>query len=383
MRLNLRAFRLLAPMLLWTGLPAQTAPIQHPGSIAPPPPGLATASQSSSAQTALITVVGSILGSILGSTLGVALGDFFTRKAERRAKKAAMEAVYSRYADPISSATDSLAWRLRESLEKPGRGRYLKLVGTPTQTNKHDKYGAYKKLSTLYLLAALLGWIRACRRELSYLKISEPRQLEQIEKKVRDFESTLADGHAVEVKRLTELCALWGLEAPDEKDRRASLEVDLDDAIKEYMQDKDTEEASRLMDKQKSELVAHVARTITQSLGLQDLQAAILQQSSAQVIKIVDIKEAWIYREWQNAIGDLMLRPIERSDRLFEVISFGEFERMCSVPTDEQKKWISRLSAVFDGIDLSQGDPYDYRPVQLHELLRATDRLALATSKGK
>ncbi len=149
------------------------------------------------------------------------------------------------------------------------------------------------------------------------------------------------------------------------------------------MQHKDTEEAGRLTDERKSELVAHVAKTITQSLGLQDLQAGILQQSSAQVVKIIDIKEAWIYREWQNAIGDLMLRPVERPDRRFEVISFGEFECMCSNPTGEQKKWISRLSAVFDGIDLSRKDPYDYRPVQLNELLRATDSLALAISKGK
>lgn len=67
-------------------------------------------------------------------------------------------------------------------------------------------------------------------------------------------------------------------------------------------------------------------------------------------------------------------------ERRFEVIGFSEFESMCTVGTDVEKKWIFRLSAVLDGIDLSWKDPYDHRPSQLGAVLHATASLALALS---
>jgi hypothetical protein len=51
---------------------------------------------------------------------------------------------------------------------------------------------------------------------------------------------------------------------------------------------------------------------------------------------------------------------------------------MCTDGSDVQKKWIFRLSAVFDGIDLSWRDPYDHRPSQLRAVLHATASLTLA-----
>jgi hypothetical protein len=77
-----------------------------------------------------------------------------------------------------------------------------------------------------------------------------------------------------------------------------------------------------------------------------------------------------------------MLRAIDGSERRFEVIGFSEFESMCTDGTDVQKKWIFRLSAVFDGIDLSWKDPYDHRPSQLGAVLHATAQLTLALSQS-
>jgi hypothetical protein len=324
-----------------------------------------------SLETAAIAAIGALVGVILKDL-------FFKLWEENRTKKETLRAVYSRYAEPLSLATVSLLWRLHEALEQPGRGRFLKMIGVPPTTNKYSTFGAYKKVSTLYRLAALLGLIRACRREFSYLKVAESEAHGPIQEAINSFERALADGPAVAIERLVKLCSLWGLEGAINEEICQYLAVDLEIAIDEFFQGLDVDEVSLLSDSQKLELVARAAGVITSSLKLQDVPQDVIEQSWARAIQIVDFKEAWIYRDWQSAIGDLMLRPIDGAERRFEVIGFSEFESMCTDGTDVQKKWVFRLSAVFDDIDLSWKDPYDHRPSQLGAVLHATASLALA-----
>jgi len=330
--------------------------------------------QKESLETAAVAAIGALVGVILKDLI-------FKLWEENRTKKETLRAVYARYAEPLSLATVSLLWRLHEALEKPGRGRFLKMVGVPPTTNKYSTFGAYKKLSTLYRLAALLGLIRACRREFSYLKVAESEAHGPIQEAINSFERALADGPAVAIERLVKLCTLWGLEQAIDEEVCQYLAVDLEIAIDEFFQDLNVDEVNLLSDGQKSELVSRAASVITSSLKMQDIPQDVIEQSWARAIQIVDFKEAWIYRDWQSAIGDLMLRPIDGAERRFEVIGFSEFESMCTDGTDVQKKWIFRLSAVFDGIDLSWKDPYDHRPSQLGAVLHATASLALALSQ--
>lgn len=348
----------------------------HPlAGTAPPMQQIGEAStQKVSLETAALAAVGALLGVILKDLI-------FKLWEERRAKKETLRAVYARYAEPLSLATVSLLWRLHEALEQPGRGRFLKMVGVPAATNKYSTFGAYKKVSTLYRLAALLGWIRACRREFSYLKVAESEAHGPIQQAINSFECALADGPAVAIERLVKLCSLWGLEGAINEEICQDLAVDLEIAIDEFFQDLDVDEVKLLSDNQKLELVSRAANVITASLKMQDIPQDVIEQTWARAIQIVDFKEAWIYRDWQSAIGDLMLRPIDGTERRFEVIGFSEFESMCTDGTDVEKKWVVRLSAVFDGVDLSWKDPYDHRPSQLGAVLRATASLALALSQ--
>lgn len=324
-----------------------------------------------SLETAAIAAIGALLGVLLKDLI-------FKLWEENRTKKETLRAVYSRYAEPLSLATVSLLWRLHEALEQPGRGRFLKMVGVPPTTNKYSTFGAYKKVSTLYRLAALLGWIRACRREFSYLKVAESEAHGPIQEAISSFEHALADGPAVAIERLEKLCGLWGLEEAIDDQICQYLAVDLEIAIDEFFQELDVDEVKLLSDSQKYDLVSRAANVVTSSLKLQDISKDVIEQSWARAIQIVDFKEAWIYRDWQSAIGDLMLRSIDGAERRFEVIGFSEFESMCTDGSDVQKKWIFRLSAVFDGIDLSWRDPYDHRPSQLRAVLHATASLTLA-----
>ena len=329
---------------------------------------------SNAVQAAVITAISALAGVLLKDLI-------FKIWEERREKTAALRAVYSRYGDPLSSSTVSLMWRLHEALELPGRGRFLKLAGLPAATNKYSTFGAYKKLSTLYRLAVLLGWIRACRREFSYLKVAGQDKAEPIDAAMAEFESALADGPAVEVERLEKLCTLWGLNAPADENRRSSAAVDLEAAIDEFMEATHTDEIFTMTDHDKHGLASCAASAITGAFKVQAVPSNVLTQTWARAVQIIDIKEAWIYRDWQSAIGDLMLRPVDNGDRRFDVISYGEFESICTTGTDEEKKWISRISAVFDGIDVSVRNQYDHRPDQLLAVMRATARLTRALSK--
>jgi len=222
--------------------------------------------------------------------------------------------------------------------------------------------------------------IRACRREFSYLKVAESEAHGPIQEAINSFERALADGPAVAIERLVKLCSIWGLEQAISDEICQYLAVDLEIAIDEFFQYLNVDEVSLLSDCQKLQLVSRAAKVITSSLKLQDIPQDVIEQSWARAIQIVDFKEAWIYRDWQSAIGDLMLLKIDGAERRFEVVGFSEFESMCTDGTDVQKKWIIRLSAVLDGIDLSWKDPYDHRPSQLGAVLHATACLALALS---
>lgn len=330
-----------------------------------------TSTQKVSLETAVIAAIGALIGVILKDLL-------FKLWEENRSKKETMRAVYARYAEPLSLASVSLLWRLHEALEKPGRGRFLKMIGLPHTTNKYSTYGAYKKLSTLYRIAALLGWIRACMREFSYLKVAESEAHKPVQEAISSFERALADGPAVAIERLVKLCGLWGIGESIDDEICQNLAIDLEIAIDEFFEGLDVDQIDLLSDDQKSELVLLSAKVITSSLQLQDLPRAIVEESRARAVQILDFKEAWIYRDWQSAIGDLMLLSIDGAERRFEVIGFSEFETMCTGDNAVPNKWIFRLSAVLDGIDLSWRDPYDHRPSQLLAVLHATASLVLA-----
>ena len=125
----------------------------------------------------------------------VLLRDLFVRYVfeQRSEKKTAIE-VFRRYADPLSSSATSLLWRLNEILNQPGRGTFLRKDVAST------KFVSYKRLSTIYRFAALLGWIRAFRRELSFLRSKDDSGLGQIKESLRSLERALADGSHIEKK---------------------------------------------------------------------------------------------------------------------------------------------------------------------------------------
>jgi hypothetical protein len=88
------------------------------------------------------------------------------------------------------------------------------------------------------------------------------------------------------------------------------------------------------------------------------------------------IREAWLYRDWQAAIGDLMLIESSTHDPRFSVIGYRTFEAMYR-NQGENKLLLERLARVTEDLDV-RGDPrLDARIDQLRSVHVTVARLIL------
>jgi len=347
-----------------------------PNSNTPPPQ---TNKTEDSSKTGLLTALVTAAVTILGVTLK----DFiFKVLAEHRAERRAKLAVYERYSQPLAASAISLLNRLHEILLQDYRPVFLKGVGIPLGVGPGPEFRAYKKLSTLYRLASLLGWIRACRREFSYLRVAERKENEPIDSAISAFESALADGSWVERERVRRLCGIWDLCGPEHlENARQILEaigVKVDNAIYDRLEQARVQDLNALSEGDRKALCAAIADLLADSLRMDRVTAQAVDRTWAEAFSAIAMHEAWVYRDWQSAIGDMMLRPEEGEARKFEVLGYGEFEQMYLSGDHMQKEWIRRLSEVFDGVNLSIEDRFDARPRQLRTLARANAQLVVA-----
>jgi len=319
---------------------------------------------------------------------GIVLKDLvFKVLAERRADKRTQLAVYEYYSRPLAASAVSLASRMHEIFLQAHRPVYLKSSGLPVGTGPGSAFRAYKKLSTLYRLACVLGWIRACRREFSYLRIADTKNNQSIDRAITKFEEALANGSWVEQMRVIRLCNIWHLaESSFFSTNPKVLEdmgVEIDNAIYDKLEAVKLEDVEELDDSQKQALCGIICRIIAARLNTNAVSDKILEKTWPEAFSSIAMREAWIYRDWQSAIGDMMLDAIKGETRKFEVIGFGKFELLCRSTNQHEKSWISRLSDVFDNVDVSFQDRYDARPRQLKAVAEATAELVRALREAQ
>lgn len=288
---------------------------------------------------------------------------------ERRRRRIETLEVFRRYADPLASAASSLLWRLDEILNQEGRGAYL--LGAARSTT----FAQYKRLSTTYRIAALLGWIRAFRRELSFLRTPEEETLRGIKQAIGALEAGLADGAYLEERRLKALLELWSGSFDGEISDRKVVEVRIEQTLKDFLHESGASIAEELPAEEQQELCRRLARVLESHLGQAAPGEEIVRETRARAIQCLSLREAWIYRDWQAAIGDLMIRQAPAGSRLFEVIGYGAFEELATEGEPAQRLWIERLASVTDDLDVSRAPRFDVRVELLRNTLAATARL--------
>jgi len=322
-----------------------------------------------------------VMVTVIGATAGLAtavitsfLIPIFQKKQEKVEQR---RSIHEKYAQPLAADAVNLLWRLDEILFR-GRAQYLHEEAPATAFN------VYKRISTCYRLAVVLGWVRAIELEQSYLFFGEDASVEDLRTAVIDLKSALADSPHVELHVLRGLAEVWDLTLPADPGAvaraAACCNAEMQHVLAEFGLTSHRDLAT-LEDARQVQVVRRMSRSMTSALGLPSVDDGVVHATCREAVARMSVKQAWIYRDWQQAIGTLMIRPIEDAARRFDAIDYGTFERLFTRTDGDERPWMQRLEAVVVGIDVAAADPADFRVAQLRAVARALAALVCAIEK--
>jgi hypothetical protein len=121
-------------------------------------------------------------------------------------------------------------------------------------------------------------------------------------------------------------------------------------------------------------LATQVSSCVSDRAGV-TVDSGLVAATAAELAEAFDIHEAWIYRDWQRAIGDLMLVPVIDGPRRFEVMGYGDFESLWVERADAASASLARLTALTDRLDLGGVPEADARIGQLQAVRQAVAEL--------
>ena len=107
-------------------------------------------------------------------------------------------------------------------------------------------------------------------------------------------------------------------------------------------------------------------------ISVDPLPIAMIEETVNQATHSLSIREAWLYRDFQSAIGDLMINEVTGGSRRFEVVGFAEFEEFLLSERPDMRRWMERLNRTIDGLGVSGADRFDARVGMLEDTLLAT-----------
>ncbi|OAD84029.1 hypothetical protein ATN89_11225 [Comamonas thiooxydans] len=147
-----------------------------------------------------LTVLGALV-STAGTLLGIVLKDFFfARSLESWKHQKTLEQLYQRYRDPLFLSASELATRLSEVLDNYPtvylRSSVLQTSPDRLHLNSLDDpyFQKHKLFSSVYRLAAFLGWLELYRQEITYLRSASNPHSKALEYAVNFIRRDLADG---------------------------------------------------------------------------------------------------------------------------------------------------------------------------------------------
>ncbi|MEM8847779.1 MAG: hypothetical protein AAGD17_11815 [Bacteroidota bacterium] len=297
-----------------------------------------------------------LLNTIVSAGIGalVALLTLYVEGRRRKKDRKRTEYnIYKSYSKPIIAAAESLAWRLREVLMF--NGAYL-LPDAPM-----NGFFKYKFDSTVYRLCFLIGWIRAVQKEHSYIEGISDKQNPKIREAINSFQKVLADGSHVEVSILEELCKLYNLEEKQISDSiRKKLGVEIERIVFGFIPDQVKKNVTNLKSEQKLKMISSIMDLISEHTQQNKVEEAQIAQKVDIAIDEIAREFCWIYRDWQNAIGDEMILKLDNGNRYYDVIGFAEF-----MEKRTKNEWIQKADNLFANLDVSIDNRFDTRVSQV------------------
>ncbi|HEY1750980.1 MAG TPA: hypothetical protein VGG29_06935 [Caulobacteraceae bacterium] len=309
------------------------------------------------------TAFGALIG-LVGVAAGILVRDVAAPFLAwlNRSSTARKEAV-ERYAQPFATSVETMFWRLDEMLVKR---RFSYLI----RENRIRAFQVYKFESSIYRIAALLGWIWALNEEHSLLLEKNSRKTDSFVSLAELIAAALADGMHVEEWKVQQLCELWRIDLPAEQALGAAGS-DVEDILDAATFQAGSRKALTELDHQaRFDLLAKVRARIERASPRASLNRADLLTSSASALEILGARQAWVFRDWQRAIGEVMTRRTTgNSARLFDVIGFAEFSSL----REAKNPWLLHLEEVIGDVDFDSSAP-DFRRSQLEKLHGAVAR---------
>lgn len=320
------------------------------------------------------TILSALIGAGTAVVVMLLRDGLFAWIKTRWVRKQSDAEIYRRYLGPLAEACAKIVWRNKE-IFLDHRHAFLNTATLPRE------YNEYKRKSTLYRIATLLGWIRGMDIELSSLAAHNPGYTPPIAAQISAFRNALAEGPVVERDRLVQVCGVWGFDttAMDEKKLvrlAARFEVKSHGAFGD--EGSALRDAAKLECDKKLRALRALADFTASELGLAVLDNSTLEATLDDAAASLVYREALIYREWQDAIGDAMIERDRDSPRRFRIIGFAEFSKL--IDSSEQP-WMKVFAGSLDDIDFEQPNPQDFRAHQLRKVANAAAAMVIAIDK--
>ncbi len=319
-----------------------------------------------------------LVGGVVSGIVGPILRDIVLQKwNQSRSEKTLREQIEQNYFAPLSASAEKLIWRMSEILISK-RSHFLLLKASPKDFNQ------YKRLSTLYRIAALLGWIRAINLELSALPRGGFGATSPVFKALAKVQSAMADGHGVEERRIRSFCKACNINISAlSKDQLSSLAASFEVAMYTIAGDELRDNHHHMLSSTKLHQ-EFVCKSLVQFLVDKQLVCSIDGENFSTILEglvsCLGYREALIYREWQDAIGDAVIVKDEHSmARKYRIIGFEEFGRLL---VSGIFNWIKPLREFIEDVDFESLDSMDERPRHLHDLTKGVAEVLVAISEN-
>lgn len=293
--------------------------------------------------------------SIITVALGFIFKDFLIPNIiNKRNKKRESKILLKRYTEQIITVSISILRRLDEIYKH--RAHYL-ATNRPTS----DFY-KYKYKSSVYRLCALLGGIRAYRLDESIILLSKKNK-ENISKAINDLAGALADGQQIEMFGAQKICSIFNIDINELEDGvLEKLSIELDHLCQDFPLKHNVNSISELEDWQQKEFI----KEITLKLNELKINTNDIPNNHDEIITVFLIKTGLLFRDWQQAIGDIIIDTKSKKDTgVYKVIGFAVFERIWDSQKHPHKVWYNRVEIMFKDLDISAMNDVDSRVEQL------------------
>lgn len=300
----------------------------------------------------------------------------FERLKERRVRQQSEADVYRQYLAPLCEACEKIVWRSKEIfIDK--RHAFLKTSTLPLDFN------AYKRTSTLYRIATLIGLLRGMTLELRALPRGKTNAAIPISTQIAAFQKALADGPHVELHRLTRLSALWEIDLtrldPAQQGALAMrFEVEAHAATDGKLKSA-PDHLRGFPAETKLEICRRLAAFLADETESKVPQEDAIRETVERAIGGLSYREALLYRDWQDALGDAMIERDPDSVRRFRIVGYEKFSQLLA----SEAPWFKVLAKSIDDINFDKIDPSDFRSQQLRDLSAAVASILIGISNTK